>query len=81
MRRTALMIAACAALAACDRPPALTNARSPAVMAAPYPKLLPLDALIAATPPAPPADPAAPVEARAANLNARAAALRAMPQG
>lgn len=81
MRRTALMIAACAALSACDRPPDLLGDRAPEVAAAPYPKLLPLDALVAATPPPAPADPAAGTEARAAALNARAAALRALPEG
>lgn len=81
MRRTALLIAACAGLSACAEPPDLLGADKPAVTAAPYPTLLPLDAIVAATPPPAPVDPAAPVEARAASLNARAAALRAMPQG
>lgn len=81
MRPAVLSMIVCALFPACARPPAMDNARSPAVTAAPYPSLLPLDALVAATPPAATGNPAAPVEARAAGLNARAAALRAMPGG
>lgn len=80
MRPAVLLMIACAAVSACAGPNVPDNAGSPAVTTAPYPTLLPLDALIAATPPPPPANPSAQVEARAANLNARAAALRAMPQ-
>ena len=80
MRPAALLMIACAAVSACAGPNVPDIGASPAVTTAPYPTLLPLDALIAATPPPPPANPSAPVEARAAYLNARAAALRAMPQ-
>lgn len=81
MRPAVLPMIACALLSACARPQALDDAHSPAVAAAPYPSLLPLDALVAATPPAAPDNPEAAVAARAANLNARAAALRALPEG
>ncbi|MCA0271357.1 MAG: hypothetical protein LCH69_04730 [Proteobacteria bacterium] len=81
MLRPALLLAAIAALSACAPGPAVENASSPAVTAAAYPKLVPLDAVLAAAPPAPASDPAATVEARAALLKARAEALRAAPQG
>ncbi|MGL4278832.1 MAG: hypothetical protein ACRCS0_00575 [Albidovulum sp.] len=80
MLRPALMLAAIAALSACAPTPAVDSADSPAVTAAAYPKLAPLDAVLAAAPPAPASDPAATVEARAALLRSRAAALRAAPQ-
>jgi hypothetical protein len=81
MRRPAVLFAAIAILSGCAPRPAVENAASPAVALAAYPKLAPLDALLAAAPPAPASDPAAPVEARAANLRSRAAALRTAPQG
>jgi hypothetical protein len=67
------------ALAACATFPALKDA--PATQAD-WPTLMPIDALLAAVPPAPTADPAASVAARARALRARAATLRsADPSG
>lgn len=81
MLRPAVLFAAIAVLSGCALRPAVEAASSPAVALAAYPKLAPLDAVLAAAPPAPASDPAAPVEARAANLRSRAAALRTAPQG
>ncbi|HQU67925.1 MAG TPA: hypothetical protein PLI43_06970 [Albidovulum sp.] len=81
MLRPAVPFAVIAALSACAPAPAVEGAVSPAVTSAAYPKLAPLDTLLAAVPPAPASDPAAPVEARAALLRSRAEALRAAPQG
>lgn len=81
MLRPAVFFAAIAALSACAPVPVVEGTASPAVTAAAYPKLAPLDAVLAAAPPAPASDPAATVEARAALLRSRAAALRAAPQG
>lgn len=61
------------ALAACTTLPTVREA--PATQAA-WPRLMPIDTLLAGVPPPPAADPAASVAARAAALRARAAALR-----
>ncbi|MEI2805479.1 hypothetical protein [Albidovulum sp.] len=61
------------ALASCATFPSLRDA--PATQAA-WPRLLPIDALLAEVPAVPAVDPAAPVAARAGALRARAAALR-----
>ena len=77
--RPARLIPICVlpALAACAALPALKDRpEAPATQAA-WPALMPIDALLAAVPPAPAADPAAAVAARAAALRARAAALQA----
>lgn len=60
----------------CTQFPALDRATDPAALAAPYPALLPLEALPARAT-APPADPAAVLTAEAAALKARAEALQA----
>ncbi len=66
-------------LAACTTLPTVREA--PATQAA-WPRLMPIDTLLAAVPPPPAVDPAASVAARAAALRARAAALRsADPSG
>lgn len=62
-------------LAGCTQFPELDRAADPAAMAAPYPTLLPAEALPAAG--TPPADPAAALLARAAALRARAGELNA----
>ena len=63
-------------LAGCATFPAVDGAPEPAASQAAYPKLLPLEELLAGVPPPPTTDPAAELEARAAALKARAAALR-----
>ncbi|MFN6979133.1 MAG: hypothetical protein ACK4OP_13475 [Gemmobacter sp.] len=70
-----VLLAACSAL-----PPDLDGAETAAARTAPYPQLVPIDPLLAAETAgtASAADTAA-VEARAARLTARAAALRRIP--
>src|SRR5690606_25023119 len=63
-------------LAACATLPAFGDRPEAAAAQAAWPALMPIDALLAAVPPAPAADPAAAVAARAAALRARAAALQ-----
>lgn len=63
--------------AACARFPEVEAAESATVASAPYPALLPIDALVAGAPPGPSSDPAASVTARAAALRTRADRLRA----
>lgn len=63
-------------LAGCATFPALDAAPKPAATKAVYPALLPVDELLARVPPPPATDPAAELAARAAALKARAAALR-----
>jgi hypothetical protein len=71
----ALALAACAAL-----PPAVDGAESAEARAAPYPALIPVEPLLAlAAEPGTTAGDTAAVEARAARLRARAAALHAAP--
>lgn len=78
MRRTpfALLPTALAMLAGCTQFPALDRAADPAALAAPYPALLPFEAL-PALPATPPPDEAAALAAQAAALQARADLLRA----
>ena len=67
------------ALAGCTQFPALDAAQSPEVAAAPWPRILPLPQVLAQAPADPQATEAATdaVDARAARLRVRAAALRA----
>jgi hypothetical protein len=62
------------ALAGCKDFPELDRATDPAVAAAPFPRLLPFEALV---PPPPTPDPAPGLAEAAAALKARAAALQA----
>jgi hypothetical protein len=77
MRGGLLPVLVALALGACSRFPEVSAATDPAALKAPYPRLLPLDALPPIVPP-PADDPAG------AALAARAARLRAasgLPQG
>ena len=68
-----------AALAGCTQFPELDQVTDPAVFQAPYPPLLPFEALQASTALPEPVDPAVALAARVAALRARAAALNAVP--
>ena len=68
-----------AALAGCTQFPELDQATNPAAFQAPYPSLLPFEALQASTALPAAVDPAAALAARVAALRARAAALNALP--
>lgn len=69
-----------ALLAACARFPELEGAAARGVASAPYPRLVPLDALLAeAAAPGRGEEASRGLQARAAALRARAAALRARP--
>ena len=69
-------------VSACATFPALDSVPEPQATQATYPALMPIDELLAQIPPPPTTDPAAEVEARAAALRDRAAALQAIqPSG
>ena len=63
-------------IAGCATFPLLEATPEQAVEQAAYPVLMPIDALLASVPPAPETNPQAELDARAAALRARAAALR-----
>jgi len=80
MRPALPRLLALALLAACARFPELEGAATRGVLDAPYPALVPLDALLAeAAAPGMGVEASAGLQARAAALRARAAALRARP--
>ncbi|MHA6344009.1 hypothetical protein [Roseivivax sp. CAU 1761] len=69
------LVLICAGLAACTQFPEIDAAQTPGIERAPYPRLLPIDTLLAG--PAPRATPemAVALERRAAGLDARAAGI------
>ncbi|SIT10771.1 hypothetical protein SAMN05421759_11658 [Roseivivax lentus] len=76
MRAPAFLLALCLGVSGCTQFPELDATATPGVAAAPYPDLLPIDALLRGAPARATPDLRAGVSARAAALRARAARLQ-----